>query len=149
MALTSDNWAEGDAYDAYMGRWSRALAPSFLDWLAPRRGAVWLDAGCGTGALTASICRLSGPGSVVACDPSATFVEHARETVRDERVSFFVADAGALPEQAGDFDYVVSGLVLNFLADPEGSLRAMSRRTRPAGVVAAYVWDYDQGLEFL
>lgn len=101
--MTGDNWAEGDAYDAYMGRWSRALAPAFLEWLAPRRGAGWLEMGCGTGALTASICRLAEPASVVACDPSSVLLEHARGAVGSERVSFVVAsaDADALAQVEG------------------------------------------------
>jgi SAM-dependent methyltransferase len=147
--MMSDNWAEGDAYDAYMGRWSRALAPAFLDWLAPRTGASWLEVGCGTGALTAAICGLAEPSSVVACDPSAAFVEHARDAVRSERASFVTASAGALPERTGGFDYVVSALVLNFLPDPARGVSAMSDRLRPDGIVAAYVWDYGNGFEFL
>jgi len=33
------------AYERFMGRWSRAVAPVFLDWLGARRGARWLDVG--------------------------------------------------------------------------------------------------------
>jgi len=28
-----DAWQAGDRYEAYMGRWSRQVAPRFLDWL--------------------------------------------------------------------------------------------------------------------
>src|SRR5262245_51858459 len=34
-AMASDAWAAGDAYEAYMGRWSRRLAREFLAWLEP------------------------------------------------------------------------------------------------------------------
>ena len=34
-----DAWQAGDSYDPYMGRWSRRIAPRFLDWLAPAAGA--------------------------------------------------------------------------------------------------------------
>jgi hypothetical protein len=30
MAGTNDNWKAGDAYESYMGRWSRPLARSFI-----------------------------------------------------------------------------------------------------------------------
>ena len=37
---------------------------------------------------------------------------------------------------------MVSGLVLNFLADPAASLTRTAALCRPGGVVAGYVWDY-------
>ena len=54
MTEADDNWKAGDAYESYMGRWSRPLARSFIGWLIPMRGAHWLDVGCGTGALTSA-----------------------------------------------------------------------------------------------
>jgi len=67
-----DRWTEGDAYEAYMGRWSRTLAPAFLEWLAQAPGGHWLDVGCGTGALAGAILAHAEPVSVAACDPSST-----------------------------------------------------------------------------
>ena len=29
----SDTWERGDPYERYVGRWSRLVAPQFLDWL--------------------------------------------------------------------------------------------------------------------
>jgi len=58
-----------DAYEAYMGRWSRPLARLFVEWLHPQPSANWLEVGCGTGALTSAICELCEPASVVTCDP--------------------------------------------------------------------------------
>jgi SAM-dependent methyltransferase len=98
VAAVSDRWAVGAAYEAYMGRWSRPLARAFVEWLAPAPRAHWLDVGCGTGALTAAICDIGKPASVVACDPSGPFLEAASST---------------------------------------------------RGIVAAYVWDYVEGMQFL
>src|SRR3546814_11105399 len=50
-----DAWQAGDSCDSYMGRWSRRIAPRFLDWLDAPDGADWLEVGCGTGALSAAI----------------------------------------------------------------------------------------------
>lgn len=132
-----------------MGRWSRLLARTFLEWLRPERGGHWLEVGSGTGALTASICAFGDPSSVVACEPSAPFIEHAERNVADARVSFVQTNAGALPSRDGGFDVIVSGLVLNFVPEMEAALRTMRERARSGGVVSAYVWDYTGGLEFL
>jgi SAM-dependent methyltransferase len=144
-----DKWHVGDAYDAYMGRWSRLAAESFVDWIGARPSAHWLDVGCGTGALTAAICARAEPLSVVACDPSATFVEHARKINADARASFVVADTAALPTLDGGFDIAASGLVVNFLPNPAGAIEAMRRVVRAGGTVAAYVWDYAEGMKLL
>ena len=54
-----------------------------------------------------------------------------------------------LPARDRGFDAIVSGLVLNFVPRVEAALESMRDRLRPGGVVAAYVWDYAQGMEFL
>jgi SAM-dependent methyltransferase len=149
VTVVSDRWAIGAAYEAYMGRWSRGLAKSFVDWLGVEARAHWLDVGCGTGALTSAICELGRPASVVACDPSGPFIETASSTLPDKRVSFELASGDHLPEREGGFDIVVSGLVLNFVPDPARALLAMRRRLGVRGLVAAYVWDYSGGVQFL
>jgi SAM-dependent methyltransferase len=149
LTTTPDNWAAGDAYEGYMGRWSRLLARSFLKWLQVSPGAKWLDVGCGTGALTSAICELGEPASILACDPSEPFVDHARRAQSDARVTFVVGSAGTLPGSSGAFDCVVSGLVLNFIEDPLAAVKRMCERASRGGVVAAYVWDYGEGMGFL
>jgi SAM-dependent methyltransferase len=149
MNTSDDRWVTGDAYEAYMGRWSRSLARTFAGWLRAKRGAHWLEVGCGTGALTSTICHLCEPASVVACDPSEPFIEHARRNLSDARASFVIAGSEALPSRDGGFDVVVSGLVLNFLPDPGAAVASFRERLRPGGIVAAYVWDYAEGMGFL
>ena len=46
------------AYERFIGRWSRAVAPTFLDWLGARARAKWLDVGCGTGILAETLLEL-------------------------------------------------------------------------------------------
>lgn len=140
-----DAWQAGDAYDAYMGRWSRRIAPLFLDWLAPRPGLDWLELGCGTGALSATIVARADPRGLVAVDPSAGFVARARAAVADPRAAFVQGDAQALALPDASRDMVVSGLMLNFVPDRVRALHEMQRVARPGGTVAFYVWDYPGG----
>ena len=135
-------WAIGEAYEPYVGRWSRAVAREFLAWLAVPPGAHWLDVGCGTGALSATILAHASPAVVTGIDSSEGFVAHARQHVPDPRASFRLADAQDLPFSPHSFDAAVSGLVLNFVPQPERAVAEMARVTRPGGIVATYLWDY-------
>jgi SAM-dependent methyltransferase len=135
-------WASGAAYEPYVGRWSRLVAREFLNWLDVPPGRRWLDVGCGTGALTATILGNAAPGEVRGVDPSPAFLDYAQEQIRDPRASFVLGDAQALPEEAGSYDVVVAGLVLNFVPDPALAVAEMRRVVRPGGTVAGYVWDY-------
>jgi SAM-dependent methyltransferase len=137
-----DVWAVGQAYEPYVGRWSRRVAEQFLAWLAVPPGGRWLDVGCGTGALTQTILQQAAPARVASLDRSAGFAAYARAQTRDARARFTVGDAQALPAARGAFDAVVSGLMLNFVPRPEQAAREMARAARPGGVAAAYVWDY-------
>lgn len=149
MSVSGDSWSSGTAYEAYMGRWSRSLARVFVAWLGIKPSAHWLDVGCGTGALTSTICEICNPASVLGCDPAEPFVAHAQRNVADNRATFVVAGADALPARQGGFDAIVSGLVLNFVPDAVLAVQAMRERICSGGTVAAYVWDYASGLEFL
>lgn len=146
---TPDVWADGAAYEAYIGRWSRAVAREFLGWLAVAPGGHWLDIGCGTGALSQAILQHADPASLYGLDRAAAYVAVARQQVTDARAHFDTADARALPVESGAYDAVVSGLMLNFVPEPDQAVREMARAARTGGVVAAYVWDYAGGMQFL
>jgi SAM-dependent methyltransferase len=143
----SDVWAVGDAYEAYVGRWSRLVACDFIDWLALPAQLRWLDVGCGTGCLTTTVLARAAPADVVGIDASEGFISHSHRHVRDARASFRTADAQALPFSDGAFDAVVSGLVLNFIPHPQKAVAEMLRVLRPGGAAAVYVWDHAGGMQ--
>lgn len=135
-------WGGSDAYERYMGRWSRRIAPLFVDWLAAPAGAGWLDVGCGTGILTATVLERCAPSRVVGVDSAPAFLDTARSCVADPRASFVAGDAQALGEGDGAFDVAASALVLNFVPDKTAMAKEMARVVRPGGTVGLYVWDY-------
>ncbi len=110
---------------------------------------AWLDFGCGTGALTQTILSDAHPRLVIGCDHSPGYVASARERTADARARFVVAQLPELPRIDGGFDVVVAGLVLNFLPVPMDGMTAMTARVRPGGTVAAYVWDYAEGMQLM
>ncbi|MEO0455352.1 MAG: class I SAM-dependent methyltransferase [Cyanobacteria bacterium P01_A01_bin.114] len=135
------------AYHAFIGRWSQLIAREFLGWLEVDPNLSWLDVGCGTGALTAEILALALPQQVWGIDPSKERIGYARQVY--PAAQFEVGDAQSLPKDWRDFDGVVSGLALNLIPNPEQALSEIVRVTRPGGLVAAYCWDFVEGMQLL
>jgi len=144
-----DRWQDASSYERFMGRWSRSLARELLGWLEAPPAAAWLEIGCGTGSLTRAICERADPAVVVACDTAPDYVRYCREHLPDARLTVVPVPADGFPARAGGFDTVVSSLVLNFLPSPVDALARMRDVCAPGGRVAACVWDYAEGMEFL
>lgn len=135
-----DLWGATDTYENYMGRWSRKIAPIYLDWLGIDGGKSWLDVGCGTGELSAVIAGACDPEELHGIDPSQPYVDFARTRV--PAAAFSVGSAMRIEEPDDRFDVAVSGLVLNFVPDNARVICEKARVVRPGGTVSAYVWDY-------
>ena len=135
-------FTDGEAYERFMGRWSRATGERFIDWLALPPGLRWLDVGCGTGAFTELILRRASPQKVDAIDPAPDQIGFASKSVAAARVDFRVGDAQALPYAADEFDAAMMALVIAFVPDPAKSLAEMVRVVKPGGTIAAYMWDF-------
>ena len=148
MNPAPDLWQHGDPYERYVGRWSRRVAPLFLDWLDQPAGLRWLDVGCGTGALAEAIDACCSPAALIGVDPSEGFLAAARGRL-GARASLLVGEAGSLPLPDASVDTVVSGLVLNFVPDAASALDEMARVTRDEGTTAAYVWDYAERMDLM
>jgi SAM-dependent methyltransferase len=142
-------WASGDSYEAYVGRWSRLVAQEFLRWLALSENRRWLDVGSGTGILTRTILAMANPKKIKGIDRSEGFVEFARQQVNHPTIEFEVGDAQALPIESETYDAAVSGLVLNFVPQPDQMVAEMKRSVRKGGMVALYVWDYAAKMQFM
>ena len=147
--VPTDVWASGAAYEPYVGRWSRLVAREFLTWLDVPSGSRWLDIGCGTGALSQTILQMTSPMRVKGIDRSEGFVAFAQSQIQDERASFEVGDAQSLPVETAAYDAAVSGLMLNFVPQPNLAVEEMARAVKPEGTVAVYVWDYAGNMQFM
>ncbi|PSK87017.1 methyltransferase family protein [Limimaricola soesokkakensis] len=137
--------AEAEAYELFMGRWSRPVADRFLDWLKAPTGGDWIDIGAGTGVLTAAILERSAPRHLLAVEGSESFVAHLHHRFSDARLSIERGDALQLPLPAESRDVAVSGLFVNFATSMEAALAEMRRVLRPGGLLGFYVWDYPSG----
>jgi SAM-dependent methyltransferase len=108
--------------------------------------AAWCDVGCGTGALAHAILNTENPSRVIGVDPSKGYLAAAHQQAGDARFQVRVGTAAAIPAEAGEFDRVVSALVLNFVPDPLDAITEMRRVARRDGLIAGYVWDYAEGM---
>src|SRR5262250_848971 len=146
MAGYTFDFDDSAAYERAMGRWSRAVASAFLQWLAPPANARWLDVGCGTGILSHTLLELCAPAAIVGVDCSAAQVAQASLGPAADRAAFKIGDARDLPFPDASFDIVASGLVLNFVPEQPRALAEMRRVACAGGTVAAYVWDFAEEL---
>ena len=129
-----------EAYDAFMGRWSRLLSGQLVDLADIHSGQRVIDVGCGTGALTSELVARLGGEYVTAVDPSETFVATMRDRFPSVDVRQVPAELLPFPDEA--FDVALAQLVVHFMKDPVAGLREMARITRRGGIVAASVWDH-------
>lgn len=148
-ALNSSLFSGPTAYERFMGRWSRELAPHLVRFAGVRDGEHVLDVGAGTGALTAAVAALAPDSRIAAIDPAAAYVAFLDASKPTDRVTTEVGDARHLRFADATFDRTLSLLAINFVADRAKAVAEMKRVTRRGGTVAAAVWDYGEGMEML
>jgi SAM-dependent methyltransferase len=143
-------FADAEAYERFMGRWSRLAAAQLVDFTgAPDRGR-FLDVGSGTGALAFALAERKPLAHVRGIDPSNEYVAYANSrNPFPDRVGFEAGDAQQLRFADASFDASLSLLVFNFIPDPRKALREVRRVTKPGGRVSAAVWDYGAGKQML
>src|ERR1051326_2433267 len=70
-------FANAEAYERFMGRWSRLVAPRLVGFAGlPARGR-FLDVGSGTGSLAFAIGERYGQARIAGIDPSKEYVAYA------------------------------------------------------------------------
>ena len=134
-------FTDGQAYERFMGRWSRAAGEVFIDWLSLPKGLRWVDVGCGTGAFTELVLDRCAPKQISAIDPAEDQIAYARSRPTATPVDYRAGDALSLPYEDDTFDVAAMALVIVFVPDPAKAVAEMVRVVRPGGTVATVLSD--------
>ena len=140
--------ADGAGYEQLMGRWSRRLAPLFVQFSEIQSGGHILDVGCGTGVLSKELAKSPSIKAITGVDYSPIYVEYSKSHVVDKRITFETGDASALRFADNTFDHTAALLVLAFVGKPMDAVHEMVRVTKPGGTVASAMWDFRGGAVF-
>jgi ubiquinone/menaquinone biosynthesis C-methylase UbiE len=131
---------DAEAYEAWIGRWSRLFVPSVLAAARISPGDRVLDVSTGTGEAALQTLPIAGEsGLVVGADISPAMLRGARDRLRDQRFLAVAADGQALPFPDASFDSVVCHLGLQFFPKPEHGVAEFRRMLRPGGRAAVCV----------
>ena len=133
-------WAH--SYDRVTALLMLGREPKFrsmtVDLAAVQAGERVLEVGCGTGSLALVAARRAGPaGKVYGIDPDPVMIATSREKAAKARldVAFEVGLIEKLPFEAGEFDVVLSSLMLHHLPDDlqKLGLAEVRRVLKPGG----------------
>jgi SAM-dependent methyltransferase len=130
-----------DAYEQFMGRYSRQLATDFADFAGLGSGMRVLDVGAGTGALTEELTKRVGAELVAAAEPSPDYATALRE--RYPEIDIRLAPAEELPWDADSFDVTLAQLVVIFMNDAHQGAGELVRVLRRGGTAATCMWELD------
>ena len=143
-------FADAEAYEKFMGRWSKLVAPQLVDFANLPHSGRFLDVGSGTGALAFALSQRRPRAHVVGIDPSREYVDYANsKNPFPDRISFETGDAQQLRFADASFDASLSLLVFNFIPDSHKAIKELRRVTKPGGRISAAVWDYGDGMRML
>ena len=110
-----------------------------LDRLTLRGDETVLDAGCGTGRVTAELARRLPKGKVIASDVSENMLTTAKGYLAplfDGRVQYLQADMADLPLNS-EVDYVFSTAAFHWVKDHDSLFRSIYRALKPGGRLVA------------
>jgi ubiquinone/menaquinone biosynthesis C-methylase UbiE len=130
-----------------------AATDTLIDMAGIRTGLRVLDLACGAGNQTIQTARRVGPsGSIVACDISATMLDHVRQsaaTANLKNIETLESAAEDLDERLPPFDAAISRLGLMLFPSPGRTLKALQHVLKPDARFAALVFTTPDNNPFL
>jgi ubiquinone/menaquinone biosynthesis C-methylase UbiE len=130
-----DTWEEAIEYDTMdFTNVNTAFASEAIA-LCPKKQALVLDAGTGTGRIPVLICEMTPQWQIVAIDLAANMLkiatQHIEKANLQQQISCELVDAKQLPYAHGIFDLVISNSLVHHLPDPLPFFQEIKRVTKP------------------
>jgi len=147
-AASTYHASDGAAYELFLGRWTKVLAPPLLDFAELPSDGPLLDVGTGTGSLAFAMAQRWPTRQITGIDIAEAYIAYARSLAAGSSPTFETGDVSALRFQDNTFSGATAQLVLNFVPDAKAAVIEMKRVTRTGGAVVAAVWDFRGGLVF-
>lgn len=123
---------DADAYDRYIGRWSRLFVPALLSAAKLRVGSRVLDVATGSGEASLVASSVIGEsGTMVGVDLSSAMLKAAVGRLAGRAFFPVIADGQSLPFPSESFDAVLCHLGLMFFPNPARGLIEARRVLRP------------------
>jgi 2-polyprenyl-3-methyl-5-hydroxy-6-metoxy-1,4-benzoquinol methylase len=113
--------------------YNRVIAPALLTQMAPLRLSRVLDAGCGTGALSARLVEIAG--EVVGVDPSGRSIEIARSLGLTRASFVHETIEGFSLDHRSSFDVIVANMVLMDVLSLDSFLEGCKRAVVNGGAL--------------
>lgn len=130
-----DTWEEAIDYDTMnFAEVNRAFASEAIA-LTPKKQALVLDAGTGTGRIPVLICQMNPEWQIIAIDLAANMLQIAAKNIQaanlEPQISCELVDAKKLPYANTVFDMVISNSLVHHLPDPLPFFQELKRVTKP------------------
>jgi trans-aconitate 2-methyltransferase len=118
-----------------MARWGASV----VDRLPLEGNERVLDAGCGTGRVTAVLAERLPNGRVIALDGSRSMIEQARDRLATfgDRIEYVVADLGSPLPIHRPIDAILSTATFHWVPDHDALFRNLAAVLRPRGRLVA------------
>ncbi len=116
-----------------MTRWGETV----VGWLDLAGDERVLDAGCGTGQVTATLRDRVPHGHVIALDGSPSMIERARARLGADRMEYLVADLGRPLPIDEPVDAILSTATFHWIADHDALFANLAAVLAPGGQLAA------------
>lgn len=129
-----DTFAAEKEYDVFHPRGYERLMLEFSSRVKPSPDEIFLDVGCGTGAMTGYVASLGLVG--VGVDLSFNCARAAAEALPE--ASFIVGDAEVLPFPDASFDITIFSGILHHLPSLQATFEESFRVLKPGGRLFAY-----------
>jgi ubiquinone/menaquinone biosynthesis C-methylase UbiE len=130
-----------------------AATDTLIDMADIRPGMRVLDLACGAGSQTIQTAKRVGPsGGIVACDISATMLDHVRQSAAAaslQNIETLECAADELNETLPPFDAAISRLGLMLFPSPSRALKVVQRVLKPGARFAALVFTTPDNNPFL